>query len=172
MAHYEENLANPPLLDGALDRAPIEGAFFDCIPSALRAEKRAYTTDANGEREREREREGKMKLGYYYLRPNSSFSWDMVRQTFSTRPCESKSIILPLVMLGLRLFCNAQFKLKTRLQGRVHATYTPPLSLVLYFNNCRMIGNQPRLYPGESRSFTRTRRLASPAARLTLIKIS
>ena len=151
--------------------------------SLVRSLARAHSSIKGGEkgihnrrkwrkREREREREGKMKLGYYYLRPNSSFSWDMVRQTFSTRPCESKSIILPLVMLGLRLFCNAQFKLKTRLQGRVHATYTPPLSLVLYFNNCRMIGNQPRLYPGESRSFTRTRRLARPAARLTLIKIS
>ena len=34
MAHYEENLANPPLLDGTPDRAPIEGAFLDCIPSA------------------------------------------------------------------------------------------------------------------------------------------
>ena len=38
MAHYEENLANPPLLDGAPDGATIEGAFFDCIPSALEAE--------------------------------------------------------------------------------------------------------------------------------------
>ena len=37
MAHYEDNLANPPQLDGAPDRAPIEGAFFDCIPSAERA---------------------------------------------------------------------------------------------------------------------------------------
>ena len=37
MAHNEENLANPPLLDGAPDRAPIEGAFFDCIPRALGA---------------------------------------------------------------------------------------------------------------------------------------
>ena len=37
MAHYEENLANPPLLDGTPDRAPIEGAFLDCIPSALRS---------------------------------------------------------------------------------------------------------------------------------------
>ena len=35
MVHYEENLANPPPLDGTPDRAPIEGAFFDCIPSAL-----------------------------------------------------------------------------------------------------------------------------------------
>ena len=34
MVHYEENLANPPLLDGAPDRTPIEGTFFDCIPSA------------------------------------------------------------------------------------------------------------------------------------------
>ena len=32
----KKNLANPPLLDGAPDRVPIEGACFDCIPSASR----------------------------------------------------------------------------------------------------------------------------------------
>ena len=82
----------------------------------LRAEKRASTTDSNGEREREREGRGNeiRLLPLHYLRPSSSLRRVMVRvrddseRAFSTRPSNfnfgSKSVILPVHVSMLASF--------------------------------------------------------------------
>ena len=74
MAHYEENLADPPLLDGALDRSPIEGAFFDCIPSASASRRRWEALKTAEDKAAVKQSwADPLKLGTGIKRPNEPF---------------------------------------------------------------------------------------------------